>query len=247
MTFKYRYRKQIIACCTVLLILILGGIGGFCYYQYNYKGKSKVDKKEVLLSTKKSTSKSVNELEKDTTKKVKKEENPLIKVDIKGEVNAPGLYTLEEGSRVSDVIELAGGVTAFGDTTVINLSKKVTDEMVIIIYSKEEVADFKKTEEVYKQVIDNCKKGYEGVKNDACISTEEESAEEGSTLITGPISINKATKEELLTLPGVGEAKADNILKYREEHGAFTSIEELKEVNGIGDSIFDKIKEDITL
>ncbi|MCI8547356.1 MAG: hypothetical protein HFJ38_00555 [Bacilli bacterium] len=247
MTIKYRYRKQILACVSVFVFFL--SLGGFVFYQYSYKHKGSIAKKEVLLSNKKSTVKKTSVLKKkeEETEKKNKEEKVSVKVDIKGEVQVPGLYTLEEGSRVSDVIQLAGGLTEIGDTTVINLSKKIVDEMVIIIYSKEEVLNFKKTQEVYEQVIDQCQNGHEGISNDACISIEEDSNKEESILVTGPISLNTASREELLTLPGIGESKADSILQYREEHGEFTSIEEIKEVNGIGDSLFDKIKENITL
>ena len=70
------------------------------------------------------------------------------KVDIKGEILTPGIYTLKSNSRVIDVIEMSGGLTENADTSVINLSKKITDEMVIIIYSKSEVKDFEKTKEI---------------------------------------------------------------------------------------------------
>ena len=66
-------------------------------------------------------------------------------------------------------------------------------------------------------------------------------------VISGKVSLNTATLDELMTLPGIGESKANAIIKYREEVGAFQNIEELKEVSGIGDTIFDQIKENITI
>ena len=162
-------------------------------------------------------------------------------MDIKGEINNPGIYELKSSSRVIDVIEKAGGLTENANTTVINLSKKITDEMVIIIYSNKQVEDFSKTKEIEKQVQNNCiNPSEESLKNDACITEKE-------TTISGKISINTATLEELQTLPGIGEEKAKNIIKYREENGLFTAIEDLTKINGIGESIFAKIKENITL
>ena len=106
--------------------------------------------------------------------------------------------------------------------------------MVIIIYSNEEVNNFSKTKEIEKQVIENCtKKDENSLKNDACIKTEE---------ITSKISINTATKEVLMTLQGIGESKANDIIKYREENGLFNNIEDIKKVNGIGESKYSKIK-----
>ena len=162
-------------------------------------------------------------------------------MDIKGEINNPGIYELKSSSRVIDVIEKAGGLTENANTTVINLSKKITDEMVIIIYSNKQVEDFSKTKEIEKQVQNNCiNPSEESLKNDACITEKE-------TTISGKVSINTATLEELQTLPGIGEEKAKNIIKYREENGLFTAIEDLTKINGIGESIFAKIKENITL
>lgn len=226
MTFKYRYRKQIIIATTCFLILVVSITSTVYYFSTN---KKKVPKNNILIKTKSTTSK-------------KEESSIYYKVDIKGEVITPGIYTLKEESRIIDVIEVAGGLTENANTTVINLSKKITDEMVIIIYSNREVEDFKKTKELEKKVIDNCiQKDEHALKNDACI--------EQDTIVTTntKVSINKATLEELMTLTGIGEAKAKDIIKYREEHGDFKSIEDLKNVNGIGDSIFDKIKESITI
>lgn len=233
MSFTYRYRKQIIL--FFFSILVLSG-GGIFIYQYSAKRKSSVSKKEVLLASKKE--------ENNVDQKVNKEEKKEVyfKVDIKGEVVNPGLYSLKEGSRVSDVISMAGGLTANGDTSVVNLSKKIIDEMVIIIYSKSEVESFKQTQEVEKQVTEECQTHYEGIINDACISSN---SIENTTVSS--LSINTATVEELQTLPGIGEAKAKSIIQYREEHGEFKEIQELKNVDGIGDSIFDQIKDHITL
>ena len=144
-------------------------------------------------------------------------------------------------SRVIDVINKAGGLTEHADTSVLNLSKKVIDEMVIIVYSKDEVKDFKKTKELEQQVQNNCiQKDENALKNDACITNQE-------TLQSTKISINNATIEQLMTLPGIGESKAKEIIDYRTTNGPFTSIEDLKNIPGIGESIFAKIKENITL
>ena len=164
----------------------------------------------------------------------------MVQIDIKGQVLTPGLYSLDKESRIMDAIMVAGGLTEQADTSVINLSKKVTDEMVIIIYSKEEVADFKKTKEQELNLQQMCiQKDENALKNDACITTE--------NTTTGKISINNATIEELMTLPGIGDAKAKEIVNYRETNGPFQDINDLMNVPGIGESLFVKIQEDITL
>lgn len=178
-------------------------------------------------------------IEKKTTTKKEKVEKEMYKVDIKGEVLTPGIYSLDSNKRVIDVIEMAGGLTENADTSVINLSKKIKDEMVIIIYSKSEVKEFEKTKEKESQVQEKCiQKDENSLKNDACISTDSKT--------NGKVSINTGTKEELMTLSGIGESKAQDIIKYREENGPFKNIEDIKNVSGIGESLFAKIKENIT-
>lgn len=223
-TFKYRYRKQIVIGIFILFLLV----GGTILTIYMFQSDNK-DKSDLVVST------ATNSLK----KKSKKENIENYKVDIKGEILTPGIYTLKSNSRVIDVIEMSGGLTENADTSVINLSKKITDEMVIIIYSKSEVKDFKKTKETEKIVQEKCiKKDENALKNDACITD--------SVKISGKVSINTATKEELMTLTGIGDSKAEDIIKYREENGPFKTIEDIKNVSGIGDSLFAKIKENIT-
>ena len=108
-------------------------------------------------------------------KKIEKEESAkMVQIDIKGQVLSPGLYSLDENSRIMDAIKLAGGLTEQADTSVINLSKKVTDEMVIIIYSKEEVANFKEIKEQEQQIQEKCQqKEDDSLINNACITSEE--------------------------------------------------------------------------
>ena len=117
--------------------------------------------------------------------------------------------------------------------------------MVIIVYNYDEVNSFTETLEKEKIEQEACL-NQNGITNDACIEDNSEDDSSSSVVISGKISLNTATKEELMMLPGIGDAKADSIIKYREEVGAFQSIEELKEVSGIGDAIFDQIKENIT-
>lgn len=113
--------------------------------------------------------------------------------------------------------------------------------MVIIIYSKEQVQDFKKTKEIEKQVIEKCQKESEdALSNDACITTNE-------TTSNSKISINNATVEDFQSLPGIGSKKAQDIIDYRNQNGPFQAIEDLLKIPGIGDNLFAQIKENITL
>ena len=170
--------------------------------------------------------------------------NQVLQIPVEGVSTENVIYTVKKDSRVIDVIRLAGDLTDNADTSVLNLSKKVTDEMVIIIYSYDEVANFALTKEKEKQEQEACL-NYSEITNDACIKDESEIVSDST--ISLKISLNTATIEELMTLPGIGEAKAKAIISYREEVGAFQNIEELKEVDGIGDTLFDQIKENITI
>lgn len=164
-------------------------------------------------------------------------------IDIKGAIKNPGVYTVDNTNTVNDVINLAGGLTKDADTSLINLAKKVTDEMVIIIYTKEEVKNSNIIKNVIKVVEKECI--CPNIQNDSCLNDEiEDTITNNDT--NKLININTATKEELETITGLGEAKASNIIKYREENGKFNSIEDLKNVSGIGETLYEKIKIYIT-
>ena len=201
------------------------------------------------LSSNKSTNKKEKEIVLTKKKDVKKEDNfkEEYKVDIKGEVNNPGIYTLDKSSRVVDVIEKAGGLSENANTTVINLSKKIMDEMVIIIYSNYEVENFKRTKELEKSLINSCINDYESLKNDACIDDSDTEGDDDNDNDNSKVSLNNSSKEELMTLTGIGEKKALDIIEYREKNNGFKNIEDIKNIKGIGDSIFDKIKDRLTL
>ena len=220
-TFQYRYRKQIIMTISILVIIGIG-IGLFFYYQ-----EEDVAAEEESIK---------NEITKE-----KKEDSIYLSVDIKGEINSPGIYTMKESSRVIDVIDKAGGLTENADTSVINLSKKIIDEMVIIIYSKEQVRNFEETKEKEKNLQEKClSPDTNSLQNDACITSTPNNA-------IGKVNINQASKEELMTLTGIGESKAKDIISYREKNGPFASIEDIKKVSGIGETIYAQIKETITV
>ncbi len=175
--------------------------------------------------------------------KENKEENNIsyVYVDIKGMIKNPGIYMMNSNDRVNDVINKAGGLIKGANTRYINLSKKVSDEMVIIIYSEEEVTE--KLSELTEQDETPCL--CENTVNDSCINNNLSNTSEEQTS-NELININKATLEELMTLSGIGESKAKAIIEYRNEFGNFNSKEDLMEVTGIGESIYSKIKDFIT-
>lgn len=170
-----------------------------------------------------------------------------IKVDVKGFVNKPGIYELEVNSRLIDAINASGGLTPEADTSTINLSKILKDEMVIIIYSKSEIKSMITGNTTVKYIEKECICPV--IKNDACI---EDKVTNDSTQTSGPtettlVSINHGDVVALDTLPGIGPAKAQDIIDYRTTNGDFKTLEELKNVSGIGDVTFEKLKALITL
>lgn len=152
-------------------------------------------------------------------------------VDIKGAINSPGVYVTNCNSYVYDIIKLAEGLTESADTSNTNLAKKIKDEMVIIIYTKEEIANMKK------------------VTNNECICpeiTSDVSINNQNETNTNLININTATLDELKNLPGIGESKAKAIIEYRSKVGNFKDINDIKNVSGIGENLYEQIKAFIT-
>lgn len=168
-------------------------------------------------------------------------EEKLCTVDIKGAVTNPGVYLTECDKTVNDVIILAGGLLKNSDTSVINLAKKITDEMVIIIYTKEEVKNSNIVSSVVKVVEKECV--CPNIQNDGCINEEITDSIGQNNLI----NINTATVDDLLALPGIGEAKARAIIKYRLDNGGFKNLDELLNVDGIGSKLYEEIKIYLTI
>lgn len=192
-------------------------------------------------------------IKEDLLVKVEQEKKELCMVDVKGYVKKPGLYKVECNLRIQDIIDKAGGLEENADTSVINLGKKVFDEMVLVVYSNDEVNDFLNVKERELALDEKCINS-SITKNDACIDKKDRvevnvsiSDKEESNFENKTISINTASKEEFMTLPGIGESKALAIINYRNENGLFASIEDIMKVSGIGEKMFEKIKNSITL
>lgn len=170
-------------------------------------------------------------------------------VDIKGAVKNPGVYQVNEENIINDVINLAGGLLDKAYVENINLSKKVQDELVIYVYTKDEIKknnlQENQTCSSNNYIITEC------TENKVSIITSNENNENNennnSSVSSSLININIASVEELTTLPGIGESKAQNIINYREENGYFKAIDEIKNVNGIGEATFDQLKKYITV
>ena len=147
-------------------------------------------------------------------------------VDIKGEVLRPGVYEFSCESRMQEVIKKAGGFTEEADETKINLAQKSTDQMQMIVPNLHSKQEGGVTE-------GNSEKG------NSSNSTPSNSKQ-------GTVNINTATLEELQTIKGIGKKKAEAILQYRKEHGAFRTKEDLLQVKGIGKKALEAIESQVT-
>ena len=146
----------------------------------------------------------------------------LLYVYVCGEVNTPGVYTLPEGSRVCDVFVLAGGFTENAAVDYWNQARVLKDGEMIYVPTIEEAKE-----------------------RDQDISSQDVSFKDNSA--KNKININTASKAQLMTIPGIGEAKANAIIAYRESNGAFSSVEEIKKVEGIKDGVYTKMKDYIVI
>ena len=155
---------------------------------------------------------------------VENSEKSGVYVYICGEVIKPGVYELSGDSRIYEAVDAAGGFTENAARECVNLASKVSDGMQITIYNREEAASLP---------ADRAPVG--------------ENAGKSGTSGSGLVNLNTATKEELMTLKGIGESKAEDIIRYREKSGGFKKIEDIMKISGIKENGFQKIKDSITV
>lgn len=230
----YKYKYQIII--GIILVLILSVVGVVIYFNNNKEPIEEVQEVSVL----------------ETKIEEKLPEAEKIKINIKGAIATPGVYELDSGSRVVDAINISGGLLKDADTSILNLSKKLKDEDVIIIYTKSEVKKIKEGNVVIEYIENEC--NCPDVENSVCIDPDSlisDNVNKDNNIKeeinnNSKISINSATLEELQTLDGIGKSKAEAIIEYRTNNGLFKTIEDIKNVSGIGDAAFEKIKDSIT-
>ena len=148
-----------------------------------------------------------------------------------GAVFSPGVYYLPPGSRVCDAIDAAGGFSGDADTQWLNLARPVNDSEMLSVCTTEETASLKELGIGPDQVPD--RQGLSGA------------GETGG--LSGKIDLNSASAEQLMTLPGIGESKAEAIIRYREESGPFSCTEDVMNISGIKDRVYSQIKDRITV
>lgn len=222
--------KRKIGIFIVLIITIV--VVGIIYLNSGFKELKKNDTESIFVdensdasdngSSKNSDSKnkgSKSNLKENKDTVVSKTDKNIV-VEIKGEVKKPDVYILNENAIIKDLIEAAGGLTDNADLTNINRAKKLQNHDLVYIANKNEAI-----------------KGSQG--------TEASSSSKDTGNSDKKININTANLEELKTINGVGDAKAKSIIEYREKNGNFQSIEDIKNVTGITEKMFEKIKEQI--
>jgi len=233
---KVKLKEKIIGALSILILSIIFLVAG---YIINHNKEE--DYKEVFLDEQQyfqgqnSKGNGANENTENKASNNKAGENQesenqesindsKIVVDIKGAVKAPKEYELKAGSRVRDLIEIAGGLTPEADEEKIYFSKILEDEQCIKIY--------KIGEEVLDSEIEVEKQQEKGT---------------GAVDSKGKININKATVDELMTIPGIGQVKAQSIVDYRNENGKFNSIDELTNITGIGVKTLEKLRDKVDI
>ena len=205
----------------ILVILLIIALITY-YYLYTKNNTEEINNENLEITN--------NE-----TQEESKEEEKIV-VHITGAVNKEGIVELQEGARIADAIEKAGGTKENADIKNINLATILEDGMKVHIPTIEETR-------ANNENIESS----ENFANSQVTTTTQIPTTSSNTKKQGKININTATEEELDTLPGIGPSTAAKIIDYRKENGKFTSIEEIKEVSGIGDAKYEKIKDLITI
>ncbi len=198
-----------------IIVAIIVGLG-IMYFIYNKVGTPSSEIEEDILVQNNSVE----------TNSVSTEESNQIIVHITGAVKQPGIVRLEEGSRMEDAIEKAGGLTEDADISNVNLAYVLEDGIKIKIPSNLDI-EGEEEEIITDDIGENISQG-----TDTTSNTSE-----------NQININKATETELETLPGIGAELASRIVEYRKQNGKFSRSEDIKNVSGIGDSKFEKLKD----
>ena len=228
--YEFNKKQKVIIAIIGSMIII-----AFLYYIYTKEDNMVISDEESLEENMLGNIVGNLEENEETTKKA----TDKIIVHVSGAVNKEGIVELEENSRISDAINKAEGLKENADTKNINLAFKLEDGMKIYIPTEEETIE-KNEQNQNENIIDQTSKY---VTSSSGVVQEEQTNEKNEQNKNEKININTATQTELETLPGIGPSTSLKIVNYREENGKFKSIEEIKEVSGIGDAKYENIKE----
>lgn len=180
------------------------------------------DKSPDLLDNKVSLLESEDDFNIESIDENKSQQSEDIKVHINGQINREGVYEVKEGDRLDDLVKQAGGLSPDADSNSLNLAMKLEDQMKIYIPNKNEIL------------------------NENSTNTDQLVSKPDSISENGKININTASKEELMTLPNIGDKRAQAIIEYRDTKN-FETIEEIKNVTGIGEKFYQAMQDLITV
>ena len=235
---KFNNKQKIIVLIILFIVIILGFM--FLYKMFY------VEDEEIIVENETEENQNVeNEEDKQDANTSSDKESRIgilnskntITVHVVGEVNSPGVVTLNEGARIIDAINAAGGKTEDADLSKVNLAYIVEDGVQIYIPSITETS----------KIGENSENEIKYIREDAGEGIILTSASEENNEKQIKVNINTANLEKLQTLPGVGESTAKKIIEYREKNGKFSKIEDIKNVSGIGESKFNTLKDSITV
>ena len=227
---RFNKKQKIIIGIFIVVVAIVA-------IYYSYKQENNFLEETENLEIENQAKEGAEESE-ETTEKEK------IIVHISGAVQNEGIVELESGSRVADAIEKAGGLKENAYMDEINLAYQLEDGEKIHIPTVEEQ---KEKENQESKVENESGTGSDGTTSRSSNSSINNGSQNEKTSNQTKININTATEQELDSLPGIGPSTAAKILEYRKEKGKFKTIEEIKEVSGIGESKYEKIKDRITV
>ena len=162
------------------------------------------------------------------------EQNGILYVYVCGAVASPGVYQLPAGSRIYQAVSAAGGLTEDAEDCCLNQAELLADGQQVTVYTKEEAEALGLKG---KQLSSSA--GGDGTQNGSAAGASAESTGQADSRI----NLNTATKEQLMTLPGIGESRAEAIIEYRTSSGGFSSIEDIQNISGIKEKAFAKIKD----
>ncbi|MBK1811330.1 ComEA family DNA-binding protein [Clostridium sp. YIM B02505] len=215
-------KEKIIGSLIIFAVLIIFLTIG--YFNTTKRDLTQKDMEDMFVEVNKSDAKQTS-VDKSDKKEVSNTNNKKVIVEIKGEVKKPDVYYLDEGSIVKDLIQQAGGLSEKADITAVNQAKKLVNNECIIINNKDQVNSNIVNKDINKEVSVS-----------AAVSESD-----------SIININTASKDDLDKIPGIGAVTAEKIIEYREKNNGFKSIEDIKKVDRIGDKMFEKIKDKISI
>ncbi|MFS0595946.1 helix-hairpin-helix domain-containing protein [Peribacillus frigoritolerans] len=205
--------KRKMTMITVAVAFVAGGI-----YFFSQQGEDPAETEDIFSITAKEA-----EMEQSVNESAAEPE--IIKVDVKGAVKSPGIFTAQAGDRVIDMISAAGSFTEKADTDKVNFAQIIEDQMVIYV----------------PEIGEEDKGDLENIQ----VGTSGDAITKGTS--GGLVNLNTATQEDLQTLTGIGPSKANAILEYRETIGKFKEVDELKQITGIGDKTFERLRDSISV